>query len=394
MKKIYFIVLISFFCLVGCQQEIFEQTVIDADYSVELRNSTIPTNVIPSGEANNLPDPIRQLSGIPVWVYLPEGAAALDKRYLSAYPAANGIGNVALSSDPDHIRTKWVFDYELSRTIYYFRFKSLYSGNDAGYITHQNNIPSFERDASWARIRLDNSPSFSNRHIMFFNLRTQINTLSGVGFNSNEVRLRDRQEAGYFSHWVISPVETFDMIDMKYDFLPNSNSFTATPRSIRVIRINNDSDIPSNETISVAETVTSQSTFSTTNNVSTSIALNSNVEIKIPVIATGGINTTVTHNSGWSFTNGGTQTKSEVFTLSRTLQIPPRTRLVVELVAISYDMNITYIATLKGRTTGKIIRLTGTWESVLVQEDDINIYHPDGRAYTNSEVQRLNIREI
>jgi len=382
-----------------------------------------------------LPDPRIQIRGIPIWIYLREGTVAANRQYLSAFPAANGIGRVALSSDPNHIRTRWVLE-EIpglnSRTPgswlgYGHRLRSMFTGNDAGFIASPPRIvpsdrisefvaitPTFERNRNDYTNPMDISlTSTSDRYRITFRLqnrtadgRTSWGTsgdLRAAGFDRNDVIISTLSIVGrgntqqpshddHFGHWGISPVETFDLIDIRYDFLPCSNSFTATPITIRRLQIANETNSPIQRTVSMLETVTNESSFSRTERITTNINVNAAVGLRIPLIADGRVNTTVSHGSEWSFTNGGRETRTRTITVTDVIQIPARTTVTAELVAIRYSMSITYIATLRGRTTGRVIRLAGTWESVMVQEESTRYFYPDGRIILGSELQQHSIQ--
>jgi hypothetical protein len=404
MRRNLFVVLVLSFCLVGCGKEII---------TLDDREDVFPPltlEIIASGEADNLPDPIRQLSGIPIWVYLPEDVVAPSKRYLSAYPNSrtSGFGDIALSSDPNHIRTRWVLEHSGDDPrVRTYDFKSQYSGNDAGSMglggVTANGNPrysvSFDRNLFSGIIFLDD-PLFPDRHkITTRGLWSPGITLpggvvlSGVGYGSNEVRIRDYQEAGYFGQWVISPIETFDLIDIKYDFLPDINSFSAAYKNIYRRPIVNDTDVPVQRTIAIAENVTSESSFSDMNRISVSVNVSASMKVKLPLVGESTLNTSTTFSSDWTYTKGGRESKSRTITVTDVIQVPPRTTILVEIVGVEYKMNITYIATLRGRTTGRELRLTGIWEGVMVQEEKTRYYYPDGRTVrSNAQIQTTEYR--
>ena len=144
-------------------------------------------------------------------------------------------------------------------------------------------------------------------------------------------------------------------------------------------------------TFTYSVVTTSESTFSRTNRLTTNINTGANLSVGTPNIFGGGINTSITAGSEWSFTNGGRETRTETFMFADVLTVPAHSTVTIELVGTEYRMNITYIATLRGRTTGRTIRLTGTWQSVLVQEVYARYIFPNGEVIQGVQLQRQNI---
>ena len=196
-KSFVFFALFLTLCLASCQKEVIEQIEYDMntdnEYYIETRSRVpvtppIPANVIASGAANNLPDPRMQIRGIPIWIYLREGVVAANRQYLSAIPAANGVGRVALSSDPNHVRARWVLE-EIpglapprvpgSWVGYGHRLRSMFTGNDAGFIASPPRIVPRDRIDEFVAI----TPTFervgSNANIEYRINITYIATLRG-----------------------------------------------------------------------------------------------------------------------------------------------------------------------------------------------------------------------
>lgn len=135
-----------------------------------------------------------------------------------------------------------------------------------------------------------------------------------------------------------------------------------------------------------SENITSESSFSETQKVGVSISIGTSFKVKIPIIATGQINTQITSSSEWSYARGEKETRSRVTTVADVLQVPARSSLRAQLVCMEYETDITYIAILRGKTTRRTIKLTGKWEGVLQQEENVRYFYPDGKMIAEDEL--------
>jgi hypothetical protein len=181
----------------------------------------------------------------------------------------------------------------------------------------------------------------------------------------------------------VPPVETFDLIDIRYEFLPG-DSFTITPVTVWRRRTINDTNSPVQSTISVSDTIRNWSLFS---EIDKNIV--SNIRVRIPLIANDEIDTSVLLPSNWTFTNGITEFERRYTgTTEITSEIPPRTTVIQEFIVTQYFINITYIATLRSRFTGQRQEVVGTWRSVMRKYSAIHtIISPNGEVIAEHELQ-------
>ena len=259
MRKLLLLVFVTAFVFQACEQEIeigdsdLTDLVLTRDKGGWTDPVPIPDNVIASGETKNLEDPLKQITGIPVWIYLPDGVAATEAMYLSAYPELPmyfQYGNIELSSDKNHTRTKWILDYKERVTSasrgtkeLIYSFKTLYTGLAAGKIVFPAGsaggtaiTAKYKYNATDTEsyvIRLLPSP-LEDRYIIgsaahFGNASAYTGTpLRCIGFNSKIVQLIPSLPNDYYCYWHITPVEDFELIDIKYDFVAG-NRFASKP---------------------------------------------------------------------------------------------------------------------------------------------------------------------
>ena len=192
---------------------------------------------------------------------------------------------------------------------------------------------------------------------------------------------------------IIRPVEIFDLIDIRYEFLPDSdNSFTAEPVTIWHRTTLNGTTSPIQSTIVISDTITVWSLFSEIDK-----HIDRSVRVRTPLIANGEIDTSVLWLSQWTFANGVTESVRQVINgTTITSEIPPQTTHIRELIVTKYNIHITYIATLRSRITGRTVEKTGTWRSVQIGTITIRVHLSDGitRSSEDSELQNFSIQTI
>ena len=184
----------------------------------------------------------------------------------------------------------------------------------------------------------------------------------------------------YDDYEVTRPVETFDLISIRYEFLPEDR-FSVIPVVLSHRQVTNNFNTVKEVTLYDDEVFTNKSSFSKPISKDVSI-IASEQFVRTPLLRDRQIDTSVLVGSEWTFTNGGTEYRNRTFQGSSTLRIPPQVTIAKEVIAFEYHADITYVATLRSRITGREIEVAGRWKSVTVYEIKVRIYHPDEEIET------------
>lgn len=99
---------------------------------------------------------------------------------------------------------------------------------------------------------------------------------------------------------------------------------------------------------------TNQSTIST--------KLSTTVTVGVPFIVKGEISTEI--GGSLQYTYGKSETTEDTRNYDIPLLIPANTRVTASATVTRYNMNVNYIATLRGQNTGKVIKVNGVWNGV------------------------------
>lgn len=176
--------------------------------------------------------------------------------------------------------------------------------------------------------------------------------------------------------WEIIPVETFEIIDVKYaqevtDRVEPSLQF------IRAYNLNNiNGPSPLTHSFDVSEEFTESSTFGKTEGLTTTskISNSASFNIGLPFIkGDGKVDTELTTQKSWTYSEGKTVTNKKIIKDTFGYTVPPYTNIRINLNLMVYDLNVTYIITLKGNESDRIIKLKGKWEGV---EATVFTYEP------------------
>ncbi|WDF54366.1 ETX/MTX2 family pore-forming toxin [Mucilaginibacter sp. KACC 22063] len=99
---------------------------------------------------------------------------------------------------------------------------------------------------------------------------------------------------------------------------------------------------------------TNQSTFTT--------KVSTEIKASVPFIASGKISTEI--GGSISHTYGQSETSEDTRNYDIPLLIPANTRVTATATVTRYNMNVNYIATLRGQNTSKVIKVRGVWSGV------------------------------
>lgn len=121
---------------------------------------------------------------------------------------------------------------------------------------------------------------------------------------------------------------------------------------------------PGEAIFQIAETVEYTSNFSESKTVSISHKLSTSTSIGTPTVVSGNISSEITTSYGWSFTTSKTERKSISITDTYKYIVPPNKDIQMNIYIASYDMNVTYVMTVRRKHDGKLFRVKGKWKGV------------------------------
>lgn len=344
--------------------------------------------------SSSIPDPITQLDGIPVHI-----RSVGTSRYLSS--EASGRNVVLYDRDDGSLRQRWNLVYgELmmsgakisliggnssynnallrSGTLNgrYRPFLDTYSSvpTGIGITTAENSLYYYIKVAKQGGNIWDWPSDKDNVFVQPEN--------SG----SNQIMVGDNYYKGTMTMWEIIPVDEFEIKNITYE-LTTGDNLVVVPTLVDIRTVVNNTDEPITRQIQLQGVVTSSSSFSKTDKLTVSIKQDVSVKIGIAGFFEGSLSQGVSGSKEWSYTVGGTETRSTTISETLTYVVPSRTTNTVKMIASKYDASLTYIAELKGVTTGKTVYLKGKWDGIVVQETRIEFYNSDGKLLRSIKLE-------
>lgn len=189
--------------------------------------------------------------------------------------------------------------------------------------------------------------------------------------SSSDLKFRDSNSSA-ISRWRIVPVGEYRLVDVQYeksveagDFINQKDQFvrgTIIPARPEAVE----------HTITVTEKVTESSTFTETNGVTTQKQSSFNWGLQagkapLPVISIGGsLNNTVTSSHTVSYAESGSYEVS--VSQSFKVLVPANKACTIEVLKMSYNTSLTYVATLEkrdGAEAGEKFRIKGKWDGIV-----------------------------
>lgn len=198
--------------------------------------------------------------------------------------------------------------------------------------------------------------------------------------------------ASPLTRWRIVPVGDYRIVNMEY-VETSSDFINRKDQSIDGAIIPNTSATQEIEhTISISKTAREKSSFMEAEGISTheggSFNLNLGLQVGIVNIGIGGTidnsttsSRTVTYGTEGEYTVNVTQTFK--------INIPPKTTYRIEVLKMSYDASITYVATLEkmdGTDKGRRFRIKGKWDGIVTTFLYYNLYKMDTNELIETKV--------
>ena len=181
-------------------------------------------------------------------------------------------------------------------------------------------------------------------------------TVNGSKISFSKYNKSPRQE------FKIIPVEEFEVEKVEFDIDANA-TLTQTPKVLFSDKFTNNGPISQKHSFSITETYKETSSF----NKKTSYNVNVTVEskLKVPLLVEGKI--TVSKSSGEEFTYGKSEEHSKTINRTVNVEVPANSMADLSFTIYTYKMDVPYIATCVGKTSGKKIKVRGIWHGVSVE---------------------------
>jgi hypothetical protein len=181
-------------------------------------------------------------------------------------------------------------------------------------------------------------------------------TVNGSKISFSKYNKSPRQE------FKIIPVEEFEVEKVEFDIDANA-TLTQTPKVLFSDKFTNNGPISQKHSFSITETYKETSSF----NKKTSYNVNVTVEskLKVPILIEGKI--TVSESSGEEFSYGKSEEHSKTINRTVNVEVPANSMADLSFTIYTYKMDVPYIATCVGKTSGKKIKVRGIWHGVSVE---------------------------
>ncbi|MBD9167710.1 hypothetical protein [uncultured Parabacteroides sp.] len=364
MTKNILFVFLGFLLLISCEQEDF----------ISNGNSVLQT------KSTDILNPIDQLANIPVNIRV-IGKVDKDYNYLSSNKKSNIVDRH--SEDDGSLRQRWYINKNIHSLSYDIKVAggaqvngkiSLRGGPDQYY-------PVLYDGEFNDRIFLEYIPNTPYYNIYYKQPFRPTLYLYAEGSN-RDLLFKEAYNTDNRAIWEIIPVEDFKLIDIKYS--PTAGEkFKPTLDYIKSRTITNDGDTQITYGITISEKIMESSTFSEVEGITMTDKITTKVSVGLPIIKEGGeISYENTTARNWSYQESQTEQKERVIQDNFSLEIPPHSKYIIDITAVTYNIDVTYIATLVGKQSGKTIQLKGTWQGVECDGIDYHAYTLDGKPTT------------
>lgn len=318
----------------------------------------------------SVPSVLSQLSGISVNLKMKGGNSS--NPYLSARTGDNKV--VLHSQDDGSLRQRWLITSSGSL------IKVEGGAQTNGYLvpigSPGNYVPKLVNNSLMTTIHMEEGAVESTYRIYTQNYKPSSFTpikeyLYSVNATNIDLAFAEENKTGGRDLWEIIPVESFEILDVKYA-QEVTDRVAPSLKFIRAYNLNNiDGPSPLTHTFSVSEEYTETSTFGKTEGLTTTSKMSNSTSFKIglPLISGDGkVDTEMTTEKSWTYSENRTVTNKKTISDMFGYTAPPYTNIRINLYLMVYDLDVTYIMTLKGNRSGRIIKLKGKWVGVEATE--------------------------
>ena len=374
MKKIS-LLLVGLLAMFACEQEELEGIVKSDTEQVQTRAATSIADFNPLTEVANIPVNIINM-GSAKYKYLTAGSTIVGEPVWLA------------EGDDGSMKQRW---YVRNGNIV------LAMGNDAINVTPKTggDYPVLGLASPFMR-----SPFISYNGV-FYNIQGFLPKM-GIGYdfvgylqakdeNSSDLKYRPDNSSA-ISRWKIVPVGEYRIVNMEYvetagDFINRKD------QSIDGAIVPNTSATQEIEhSISISKTAREKSSFTEAEGISThegsSFNLNLGLKVGIVNIGVGGTIDNSTTSSR-TVTYGTEEEYTVNVTQSFKIIIPPMTTYRIEVLKMSYDASVTYVATLEkmdGNDKGHRFKIKGKWDGIVTTDLYYNLYIMDTNELVETKI--------
>lgn len=397
MKKLLLAALFSVFLLNSCQNEELD-SISNSEKSVELKKVIIDTTnsgeILPilesplkqffegkkrtskltqltSTSSSLSPSTLYDLIGIPLNIIVKSNTS--NNRFLTS----QGTGNLITLATENTGNSNQRFTIGFMPLTGYIYIKNV-QGNLVSAGTYTNNpdvnvlyvkSSTSTLGATWDFIEtttpgyiLQNADvlGFDGPVPTFGNVYNMVIGADGNSIYFDKYRNQTKQE------FEIRVVDDFEIQSIEYLNDPRV-TLTQVPDFIVNWSYSNGSSVAQSMTTNFGSKASKTSSF--TQNNSFSLKVSTKFETGIPFLASGEIQTEV--GTSHSFTYGENETVEDTRSYNFPLIVPAKTKVVATAKVTQFKLSVPYIATLKGKNTGKIIRVAGVWEGVDLTDVDV-----------------------
>lgn len=166
----------------------------------------------------------------------------------------------------------------------------------------------------------------------------------------------------------IIPVETFVVEKIEFD-VDAGTILSKVPFQVYKDGYTNNGPIEQTHTFGVNKSYVQSSDYK--RSTSYKVSLSTEFQAKVPFIAESKI--TASQEFGQEFTYGESESTTISVNRSYPVKVPANYRADLSLIFFKYNMNVNYIATCRGLTSGRKIEIKGVWSGVDVEETDANL---------------------
>lgn len=353
------LVLVSTLILVSCQNDLDET----------LNNGLDVPKTKSSLSASSVPSVLSQLEGIPVNIKLKSG-----NRNYSYLSTNKKNAQVDLHSiDDGSLKQRWLIGYN-GRSI------SVEGGAYTnGYIyadTGQGNLNPKIINTGFMSAFIQEGPVESSYYICALSSKlpsTFMETyyLYSVDAVNRGILFEKESKTGGRHIWEIIPVETFTLTDVSY-FMDAGDRIDSSLVYVRNYSLDNRGfPNPANHKVTISEKYETFSQFTEVKGLkmTNKISNSASVKIGIPLISIGGgVDWEKTTEKSWSYSTTQSETKQFTFTDEYSIVVPANLLTTLQVYKMNYNLNVSYVGTLVGNTTGRKIKLKGKWSGSIVSK--------------------------
>lgn len=383
---------ITFLCMiVSCDSTLVENENLDS-----LQEPTILT------KASSLDPPIdllNDLRDIPVHIYLPEGAAAVGRRYLSASSKDNGV--LLVDNDSGSGRERWFLKRLNSDQVNENQFGiKVQGGAKHSYLTVMHDmrflptvpdvlyiymgddeISTYDNVATdWRIIPVDNKFLLQNRYKI-------TSWLGTYNYGSEYANLNTGSEpvTNLLCRFAIEPIAEFVLNDVKYVPDNSSTNIRGEIDFLNSYPLVNNTNISATQTIQTMANYVEKSTFSETEGMSlqNTVKIDANFKIGVPSVVkivdlSGSISYTNSTTKTYQVATGNEQSQTFTFTRTVSQEVPAHSSLYVWITGKKFTLNTKYVGHFYSKELGRTIRLNGDWSGQQYYEVKVEISDQEG----------------